>query len=429
MKKKLFMFVLFAFGLLFVPNAYAKEAPVYDDANKLFFANGTAITISERTDGVSGATITWDGGSVNTPEGVSVFGAAHESDTVYDSTSIVMNGGVVKNIIGGGLHKSEVKTTNITINGGKVTSVNGGGGASFKNTTCHRPWFDGKGNESPTIVLKSNITINGGNIWGVFGGGEGISKTQEANVFVNGGKMTYVIAGGSNGFTGDSVVTVNGGEINTLQAVNRGSMVTSAITVEGGKIKNAYVAGDSSDNEVTGTIKGAVMEINGGEVGGLYPGSNGGPNVSAKDVVTATYKDGTVTTLSNDFKEGTVSTTIKLTFVGGEDDDVDSILIPKGTKFTDDQLNEIISNINALLKEENLELDGFYLDEDYTQKFDMTSEFSSDVTVYVKTKELLQEGEEVKNPETSDINVIALISLITLGTIGLGYTVKKRKFN
>ena len=86
-------------------------------------------------------------------------------------------------------------------------------------------------------------------------------------------------------------------------------------------------------------------------------------------------------------------------------------------------------NINALLKEENLELDGFYLDEDYTQKFDMTSEFSSDVTVYVKTKELLQEGEEVKNPETSDINVIALISLITLGTIGLGYTVKKRKFN
>lgn len=429
MKKKLFMFVLFAFGLLFVPNAYAKEAPVYDDANKLFFANGTAITISERTDGASGATITWDGGSVNIPEGVSVFGAAHESDTVYDSTSIVMNGGVVKNIVGGGLHKSEVKTTNITVNGGKVTSVVGGGAASFENTTCHRPWFDGPENESPTFVSNSKVTINGGNIWGVFGGGEGISKTQEATVFINGGKMTYVIAGGSNGFTGGSIVTVNGGEIDTLQAVNRGSMVTSAITVEGGKIKNAYVAGDSSDNTVTGTVSEADMQINGGEVEGLYPGSNGGPDISAKDVVTVTYKDGTVTTLSNGFEDGSVTTTIKLTFVGEEDGDVDSILIPKGTKFTDDQLNEIISNINALLKEENLELDGFYLDEDYTQKFDMINEFSSDVTVYVKTKELPEEKEKVKNPETSDINVIVLISLITLGTIGLGYTVKKKKFN
>lgn len=378
---------------------------------------------------MSGATITWDDGSINIPEDVSVFGAAHESDTVYDSTSIVMNGGVVKNILGGGLHKSEVGTANITVNGGKVTSVVGGGAASFKNTTCHRPWYAGAENESPTIVLKSNVTINGGNIWGVFGGGEGISKTQKATVLVNGGKMTYVIAGGSNGFTGDSVVTINDGEIDTLQAVNRGSMVTSAITVEGGKIKNAYVAGDSSDNEVTGTIKEAVMQINGGEVESLYPGSNGGPKVSAKDVVTVTYKDGTVTTLSNDFEDGSVSTTVKLTFVGEEDGDVDSILIPKGTKFTKDQLNEIISNINALLKEKNLELDGFYLDKGCTQKFDMTNEFLSDVTVYVKTKELPQKIEEIKNPETSDINVIALISLITLGTIGLGYTVKKRKFN
>ena len=54
MKKKLFMFALFAFGLLIVPNVSAKEAPVYEEANGLFFANGTAITIKARADGAAG---------------------------------------------------------------------------------------------------------------------------------------------------------------------------------------------------------------------------------------------------------------------------------------------------------------------------------------------------------------------------------------
>lgn len=44
-------------------------------------------------------------------------------------------------------------------------------------------------------------------------------------------------------------------------------------------------------------------------------------------------------------------------------------------------------------------------------------------------KEEAPKKEETKNPNTADINITALISVIAVGIIGLGLTLKKRKFN
>lgn len=40
-----------------------------------------------------------------------------------------------------------------------------------------------------------------------------------------------------------------------------------------------------------------------------------------------------------------------------------------------------------------------------------------------------EKTDDTKNPDTSDINLLMLISLITLSGLGLGYTIKKRRFN
>ena len=147
-----------------------------------------------------------------------------------------------------------------------------------------------------------------------------------------------------------------------------------------------------------------------------------GPNTPATDVVTLNYVKSAVEDLADNFDEDKIEVYVTITFVGEEEGDIESIPVPKGFKFTTDQLQTVIDEINKALKEDNLELDGFYTDEKFTEKFDFTNEINEDVIVFVKTAKLA----EVTNPETSDINVIALIGLMALGALGLGYTVKKR---
>lgn len=110
----------------------------------------------------------------------------------------------------------------------------------------------------------------------VYGGGEGISYVGTTDVKVQGGNWDYVIAGGSNGYTGVSNLTITGGVIGIVQSVNRGSMDEANISISGGTITNAYVGGDASDAGVTGTIAAANMEITGGTVTNAYVGTNGG---------------------------------------------------------------------------------------------------------------------------------------------------------
>ena len=434
MKKSLVFIASMAISMLFIPNVFAKSAPTQE--GKYFFANGTPITISERTDGQEGAIISDGTKEYVVPSNTYVFGGSHESDERIESVDITMNGGQIHGIAGGGLHKSNVGKVTIVVNGGKIDNIQGGGAASLAGSPCHKPWYDGDAKLSPTRVDEVNITINGGSQYNqgyslVYGGGEGISYVGKATLTVNGGTWDYVIAGGSNGYTGEATLKVTNGNIATLQSVNRGSMEQADIEITGGEIKNAYVGGDSSDKSVDGTITKANMVVTGGKVENLSVGTNGGQNVSAKDVATLEYNKSAVTNIDESaFNEDTVTKTVTLTFDAmGEKESVE---VPEGSTLTAQELKDLQAELEKVLAGTEYKLAGFYKDAEFKEEYDFSTPITEDLTVYIKLEKVIsnkEEAETVTNPDTADINLIVLLSILTISVGGLAYTLKKRKFN
>ncbi len=435
MKKKL-LFLVAAFAL-FVPSVLAASAPKYDleidygSGNKgvQFFANGTPITIEARTDGVAGALIKWDGGELKVNEYSSVFGGSHESDTKLDTTSITMNGGTLKNVFGGGLHKSHVGTATITINDGKVTGgVNGGGASSYNKTSCHRPWVEGtvttmSKDKATTIVDNAIVTINDGTFGVVYGGGEGMSYTKKSTLEINGGTIDYLVTGGSNGYTDEVEAEVNGGTINVMQSVNRGEMGSSKAIINGGSIEDLYVGGES-DASVTGKIDNASVEVRDGEVTNLNAGYNRGNRATANDNFSIAYNENAVENVETEaFSSNNITELVTLTFVA--EDFSESTQIPKGTAFTKEEVEDLVTELEKTLKDSGYKFVDFYGDNKFTTKYDLTKPINEDTTVYMKLEKVEEPKKEEKNPKTSDMNLALILS--TLGLTSVGAVLVSRK--
>ena len=325
--KKLFCFLalITTFGLINIPS-YAAEAPSYDSTYNnnqgAFFANGTHIVISE----VEGnTTITWNGGSQIVPNTVSVFGggnggnynsskitmksgtvqnlvagglgySADKSSTVT-TANVIINGGTISNaVVGGGYFNAKVNKSNIQMNGGTALTVQGGGMASGKIDGVNYSVGTKEDSEnSPNRTEIANVTISGGKVtYGVFGGGQGYSYTGTVNLTISDGDMSnsYVTAGGSNGYTGTANVKLTGGKIGVYQSVNRGTLDNATVRVTGSTIGKFYVGGETEDKSVTGIINKISTLLISGSIESLDPGtSNGSPitidnktyNVAATD--------------------------------------------------------------------------------------------------------------------------------------------------
>lgn len=320
--KRSFFCILFAILLVFclslnicTTNVKAitavSEAPVYDptfnnNAGALF-ANGTPITISE-INGIT--TATWDGGSQEIPNTASIFGGG-QAGTNFDTSSITinsgdirtvygggasvdennpaivsyaniaMNGGNITNsIYGGGLLYSTVENTNITVNDGTAAFTTGGGQASAViDGVPYSTGTEDAPQDSKTIVRDSTTTINDGNIDAVYGGGQGYSNTENTNIIVNDGNIEYVTAGGSNGYTGNANVRINGGNIDVYQSTNRGIVDSADVRMTNGTVTDFYVGGENAP-DVTGTINSTDISLLGGKVTNLNPGTNNGEELS-----------------------------------------------------------------------------------------------------------------------------------------------------
>lgn len=427
MKKKL-LFIIAACAFFLPATVFAAADPTYDEEVKAVFANGTPITVEERTDGEAGALIKWEGGELAVPANTSVFGGSHDNATKVESTSITVNGGTLYHIFGGGLHKSYVGTARVTVTGGTINgNIQGGGASSYAGTTCHQPWYAGDKENATTVVDEAIVTIKGGNLSSatdVFGAGEGISYTKKATLTITKeftGNIRYATAGGSNGYTDDAKVFANGGKIKVLQAVNRGFIETSEMTVDGAEVEKAY-ASSEGDNQKLGVMQEAKLIVKSGKVGYAAPGQKGNQGQKANEISTIVYNDGTVTTVE-DFNEDATTVTVTLMLIAGDEEQ--TIQIPKGTVFTEEELKAMVEEINNELAADNLELVGFYLDEELTQEFDFSTPIEQDMELYMKLKDITPE-QKVENPETSDVNIFLILSLVAVGAFGTTLVLKNR---
>lgn len=440
MKKKILFFVMTLVATaLIIPNAYAAtgepETLVIGEETVLI-ANGAELTITAPTTEGMGATITWEGGSIELPADAWVFGGMHNDTAATVNSSITMEGGQLYAIVGGWLHASNVNNATIVVNGGTLKSVYGGGVASsfFDAPTAEESAhnYNGDAKESTTKVEKASITINGGTLTKyIYGGGMGYNYTNTATITINGGDQSSAIltAGGANGYTGNATVTINDGNIGEIQSVNRGTMNTSQIIIEGGKVATLYAGGADNDKNVTGTVETIAIEINSGAIEEVKVGTNGGQATPATDVVTLAYRKGTVTTIDQTtFAADEIMEYVTLTFAA--EGESESINIPVGTTFTADQVEELKTDLVASLEDTGYSFDDFYTDEECTIKHDLTQPINENTTVYMKLVQLREdETDNTKNPDTSDIGLVGIITTILLATAGLGYTIKKRKFN
>lgn len=331
----LLVIVIAIIGCTSITNA-ATVQPEYDatfNNNKgIFYANGNTIQIQENSAGET--EVTWNGGTQVVPNTVTIIGGGKES-TSFEESNITMTGGTVALIYGGGCslveaNSADVNESNVTINGGTVTATVYGGGLIYSkveesNVTINNgnvsavvgggcastvisgvPYAAGTEAEpqnSKSRVEEANVTVNGGNIdsipsnYGtIFGGGQGYSYVGETTVIINGGEMSkaYVTAGGSNGYTGDAEVKINGGKIKIYQSVNRGTIKNAELEIKNGEIENVYVGGET-DPSVTGKIEKSEVDIIGGTVENLKKGTSNGVELNIdRNNYKAIYTEGTV---------------------------------------------------------------------------------------------------------------------------------------
>ena len=429
--KNLLVALVVMFAGIITVNA-APKTPEYGviGGKNILLANGTEITIAAPKTAGMGALVKWEGGEIEVAADTTIFGGKHNS-LDEENVKITMEGGTVKNVFGGGLHNSRVDTAEIIINGGTITgAIMGGGYEEFTNCTEGDFNVVTEANvlDSTTRVENVTITVNGGNLDGaqVYGGGGAHAYTGMATIILNAyeGTISYLTAGGSNGYTASGTIELNNGKVGVLQGINRGSMDEISVKIKGGEVTNAYVGGEN-DPSVTGEFKDAEMEITGGKVTNLKPGTNAG--VAAKDEIEVVYHVDTVENVNeDDFAEDKIIPTIAATlkFEGFEE----TTQLPHGYAFTENEIELIKENVNKEVEDLGLKFEGFYLDEECTKEADLTQPINNDITFYVKFTQL-REDDGTKNPETSDISVYGIIAAILLGTVGLGYTIKKRKFN
>lgn len=238
--------------------------PIYDAENNFVFCNGVGVIVNNG-EGENIITYYLD---VNTteelhvPYGCEIYGGGNgEIQPInISASSIIVNGGEFKAIIGGGRGGSHVGSASIVVNNGKFTDGIFGGGSNNK------PTDDSTGN----IVGSVSIVINNCDARMIYGGGAtGLCQVGNINIEINDGKTSYLIPAGSNGYCGSAKLTVNGGTHNLIQATGNGSIGSAILNINSGTINKMYAGGPA--NTLCGKV---VLNIMGGSINKLALGSS-----------------------------------------------------------------------------------------------------------------------------------------------------------
>ena len=262
-------------------------APYFDETDKTLYACGVPVTIKTSTnEGKAICEYVHEGKkSFEFPSGqdIKIHGGGNgKVDTpFYPATCITLNSGSFDSIVAGNAGGGAVGTGTIIINGGSVNYIEASRASIVK--------------EYDNIVGHLNIVINNTDsaITCIYGGAQGLGTVGHVRLTMNGGTAQWVTAGGSNGYTAEAEVVINGGTITVLQGCNRGAVGNIKVTINGGTIQRVYAGGETEDSGVTATYKKSELFLNGGTLGSVTSGTNGGV-VSAVNV-SGTYVEGVLT--------------------------------------------------------------------------------------------------------------------------------------
>ena len=230
----------------------AAQAPTYNESTNEFFAGGTPITIEDTDEAGKAALIKWDGGQQLIAADAAVYGG---SDTVssnihLSSTSITMNGGQVKDLVGGNKTKNEksgcdyslIDTVTLDINGGTITR--GLHGIDNQHTAFGadvRKEQNGKSYKNYAIG-DLNVTIDGATV-NDFRGVTSYAYAENVDVVV-GRDAAAQLKGfmwGTNGIIGNATFTMYSGSTDIGQSILRCCILGKmTYNILGGEIGDIY---------------------------------------------------------------------------------------------------------------------------------------------------------------------------------------------
>ena len=208
-----------------------------------------------------------------------MYGGSNSSGTVTNSY-INQNNGTVTNIYGGNNAGGNTLTSHVNLTGGTATTVYGGGNQangdiSIINMTGGTvTTIFGGGNSAG--LDESNVTVTGGTVTDIYGGSNTTGKVDETNVLYNNssGTIGNIYGGGNHAQVGDTNVTFNAGTATNIYGGGNLAAATgdAIVDINGGTI-NSNVFGGGNEGAVAGssyvTITDATVK------GNAFAGGNG----------------------------------------------------------------------------------------------------------------------------------------------------------
>ena len=429
MKKKFVLSsLMFVFGMFIMPNVYATEANDTDSLSRLLEENEPTIELKSDGDYTGDFTINHDVTIVG--NGATIKGTfAIEGGTNINISNLTMTDGTPNNQA-----KPEyisVQSSNVKLNVSKVKIYYGDMDNSsefIKHGTgivVYAPDGDGSTVEvtDSTIHTKyaiwiegsnSNLTVKNSNLAGyaaldLTSSG---SKTSNNNITIDNSTLTgYAIGYSKDGNNYGTIAIANKDNV-TIDIINNSVITNNFANGNDARsdlilISNAYTLPKNVKVNVSNsTLKNTASNIN---LGAVY-NANG--------------------TSDNSFK--TKNTTIIGNLIAGENGQfyyVDFVVDGKSNVVLVDENGHINPSDIPNVDKAGYAFDGWF--DENGKRFDTTKNVTRNLIVNARFTKVTsaEKIDDTKNPDTSDVNLLMLISLITLSGLGLGYTIKKRRFN
>ena len=338
---------------------------------------------------------------------------AAETENATDESSLIS---AIQNVDDGGtveIQNNITVTQPIVIQ--KTLTIDGNGYTISGSTD----WTSTSGNQTMftaqfaagKLTLK-DINLNNGPKYGVqsYDGATVILN----NVSITGFRYGGVLANGGNVEIIDLHLGYNGTNANNGIEIDKGSAATNnpALTM------NGTLTSDSNENVVRVADNGYLTEF-------TITNTESTENkvVIAGDKVVLTDENNNViseTTVPETITPNTDAEAIVITLIHGEK--TEKIATEKGTTITEAFLKEYIT------VEDGYEIDGFFTDDKYTDKFDFSKTLDADTTIYAKiskiendsnnndnnTEETKPEEDKDDIPKTGEENYLGIAILLVL---------------